>query len=109
MSSLLHIVWKDQFQKEVLDFDGVVLVDFYADRCGPCRMLGPVMEDLQSDNNWKNVKVVKINVDQNPELSSEFGVSWIPAVFVVQKWNVVKNMVWVQHKSAYQEVVDSML
>jgi len=109
MSNLLHIEWKAQFQTEVLDYNWIVLIDFYADRCGPCRMLAPIMEELQSENADKNVKVVKVNVDTNPELSWEFGISGIPAIFVIKNWEIVKNMVWVQHKSAYQEVIDENL
>ena len=71
----------DQFTKEVLNFDGVVLVDFYADRCGPCRMLSPIIDELTQlyEGNDK-VKIIKVNVDENPDTAGEYGIMSIPAV-----------------------------
>ncbi len=109
MNELLHIVGTEQFQTEVLDFDGVVVVDFYADWCGPCRMLWPVMEALSQDNANKPVKIVKVNVDENQELSSQFEVQGIPAVFIINKWQTVANFVGVQPQSMYQEKINEYL
>ena len=60
--------------------DGEVLVDFFANWCGPCRMLGQVLEEISSDRN--SVKIIKINVDECPNLSRQFGVMTIPALFL---------------------------
>ena len=65
------------FKQEVLQSDLPVLVDFYAGWCGPCRMLAPVMEQLAEEYAGK-VKMVKLNVDQSPELASSFGINSIP-------------------------------
>lgn len=79
----LHIETTEQFQTQVLSYEGISLVDFWAEWCGPCRMLGPVMDDLAKDNEGKKVQIVKVNVDQLPQLAGQFGVSSIPAVFII--------------------------
>ena len=71
------------FEYEVMKTDKPVLVDFYADWCGPCRMLGPVIEELANQRN--DIKVCKLNVDENPELAQAFRVMSIPTLMVVNK------------------------
>ena len=61
---------------------GLVLLDFYADWCAPCRMLGPVLEQIANEN--EDIKVVKVNVDENQALAGDFGVRGIPALFVLR-------------------------
>lgn len=68
------------FQEKVLDNSGVVLVDFYADWCGPCKMLSPVINEVASEHS--EITVGKINVDESPELAQAFGISSIPTVMV---------------------------
>jgi len=111
MTNLLHIEWMEHFQNEVVEFDGVVLMDCYADRCGPCRMLGPIMEELQADNQDKSVKICKVDVDNaaNQPIAAQFGVSSIPAVFVFKNGKVLQNMVGVQGKWTYQAKIDELL
>ncbi len=67
------------FSQEVIQSDLPVLVDFFAEWCGPCRMLAPVMQQLSEEYSGK-VKIVKLNVDQSPEVASSFGVNSIPAL-----------------------------
>ena len=109
MSDLKHISWTADFDAEVVNYKWVVLVDFYADRCGPCRMLWPVMEELQADNNWKNVKIVKLNVDENQELAGRYGIMSIPAVFVFNNGQVAEALIWLREKAFYQEKIDTLL
>ena len=78
---VLHVD-KNSFQKEVLDHKGVVLVDFFAPWCGPCKVMAPVLDELAGE--VSDVKIVKINVDENPELASQFSIFSIPT-FVVFK------------------------
>ena len=108
---VVHVEWIEQFKKEVLEFKWVVLIDFWAERCGPCRMLWPILEELDTENQWKNVKIVKINVE-NPEnwpLAGSFQVSSIPAVFVLKDGEVVKPIIGVNPKNVYQGIIDELL
>lgn len=73
-------VGEDDFERVVLDSDVPVLVDFYADWCAPCRQLAPVLEELARET--PGAKVVKVDVDDNPALASEFGISSIPSLLV---------------------------
>lgn len=100
----------DQFIQEVLNFDGVVLVDFYADRCGPCRMLSPIVDELRQwyEGNDK-VKIIKVNVDENPDTAGEYNIMSIPAVLIF-KWGEMKhNDVGVQMKEVYENKINMLL
>ena len=108
---LIHLEWADQFKKEVLEFDGVVLLDFWAERCGPCRMLWPILEELSTANEGKAVKIIKANVDspENGPLAQKFQVSSIPAVFMLKNWEVVKPLIGVNPQDVYQKEIDALL
>ena len=84
-------ITKDNFQQEVLDSQKTVLVDFWATWCGPCRMLSPVVDEIAQENDA--VKVGKVNVDEQPELASQFGVMSIPTLLVFEKGKVVKQSI----------------
>lgn len=75
----MNVINSSSFKQEVLQSDIPVLVDFFADWCGPCRMLGPVLEQLAQQYAGR-VKIVKVNVDQSPELAAPFGINSIPAL-----------------------------
>ena len=107
--SVIHIESVDQFKTEVLEFDGICIVDFRAEWCGPCRMLGPIMEDLAHDNEGKPVKIIKINVDENPELSQTFQISSIPAVYLMKAGKSVEIIVGANPKWVYQNKIDDLL
>ncbi len=106
MTGVMHINSEAEFKKEVLDYEGLTVIDFRAERCGPCRMLGPIMEELSQDNAGKDVKIVKINVDENPSLAWAFQVSSIPAIFFIKWWEHIDTMVWVSPKNTFQEKID---
>lgn len=105
--SVLHIETTEQFKSQVLISDKLSVIDFRAEWCGPCRMLGPIMEELAVDNADNNVQIVKINVDENPELAGSFGVSSIPAVFFVKGWQVVDSIVGAMPKMMFQQKIDA--
>jgi len=85
------------FQGEVLDSDVPVIVDFWAAWCGPCRMVGPIVEEIAKDQAGK-VKVAKLNVDENPEIAMRFNVMSIPTLLVFQKGEVAKRLVGAKGK-----------
>jgi thioredoxin 1 len=100
----------EQFTQEVLNFDGVALVDFYADRCGPCRMLSPIIDELtQAYESNNKVKIIKVNVDENPDTAWQYGIMSIPAVLTF-KWGELKyNDVGVQMKEVYENKINMLL
>jgi thioredoxin 1 len=89
------------FQSEVLDSDQPVLVDFWAAWCGPCRMVGPTIEELAHEYDG-TVKVGKLNIDENQQAASDFGISSIPAVLLFKDGKVVETLVGVQSKERYE-------
>jgi thioredoxin 1 len=83
-------VTESSFKDEVLSSDVPVLVDFWAEWCGPCKTIGPALEELSSEYAGK-LKVAKVNVDENPGLPAQFGVRGIPALFMFKGGEVVSN------------------
>ncbi|MCT1685308.1 thioredoxin [Pseudoglutamicibacter albus] len=79
MSNVIDVTESD-FEEKVLNSDKTVLVDFWAEWCGPCRALGPVLEEIQDENSDK-LQVVKVNVDENQGIAAKYGITSIPAVF----------------------------
>ncbi len=87
------------FQSEVLESDLPVIVDFWAAWCGPCRMVGPLVEEIASDYEGK-VKVAKLNVDENRETASKYGIMSIPTILMFKEGSVSKQVVGAMPKSA---------
>lgn len=87
---------KENFKNEVLNSDKPVLLDFYADWCGPCRMVGPVVSEIADERN--DIKVGKINVDEQSELAAQFGVMSIPTLVVIKDGKIVNKAVGARPK-----------
>lgn len=96
------------FEEVVLNSDKPVMVDFWAAWCGPCRMVGPIIDEVSTDYDGKAV-VGKMDVDTNQEFAAKYGVRNIPTVLVFQNGEVVGRQVGVAPKDAYTEALDALL
>lgn len=94
------------FDAEVLQADGPVLVDFWAPWCGPCRQIAPMIDELAGDN--PEVKIGKVNIDDNPQAAQKYGVSSIPTLLVFKGGQVAETFVGVRPKAQLQEALDSV-
>ena len=96
------------FQKEVLEADKPVLVDFWATWCGPCRMYGPIVDKMAEEYKGR-LKVVRVDVDQNPTLSRNYRIQAIPASFIMEKGNVVKSWVGLISEDDLKQQIEQVL
>jgi len=94
----------DQFQNEVLNQKGLVFVDFYADWCGPCKMTSPIIEELA--NEIKEVKFVKVNVDENPDLASQYNIFSIPTFLIFKDGKVIHQFVGARGKEGFLSEIE---
>ena len=94
--SIIHVT-AENFEENVLKNEKTVILDFYADWCGPCRMVAPIVEEIAAEN--ADVVVAKVNVDDSPELASEFGVFSIPTLVVLKDGKVAAKSVGAKPKA----------
>ncbi len=101
-------VTEQNFDTEVLNADHPVLVDFWAEWCGPCRTLGPVIESLAGHYDGQ-VSIAKVDVDSNQQLAMKFGIRSIPTVMLFDNGQVVANFVGVRPRGDYEQAIDEVL
>lgn len=93
------------FQDKVISSEKLTVVDFWAEWCGPCRAIGPVIEELSKDYAGK-INVGKVNVDNNPQLSVNYGITSIPAILFIKDGKVVDKLVGAQPKSNFVKKIE---
>ena len=96
------------FEQDVLNADGLVLVDFWAAWCGPCRMVSPVLDEIAAENPDK-ITVLKLNVDENPDLAMKYQITSIPAMKVFEKGEVKTSIIGAKPKFALEQDLASYL
>ena len=94
------------FKEKVLDSDKLTMIDFWAEWCGPCRAIGPVVEELSKEYDGK-VKVGKVNVDNNPQVSLNYGITSIPAILFIKNGEVVDKLIGAQPKANFVKKIEA--
>ena len=94
------------FQADVLESDQLTVIDFWAEWCGPCRAIGPVIEELSKEYDGK-VNIGKVNVDNNPQVSSNYGITSIPAILFIKGGQVVDKLVGAQPKGNFVKKIEA--
>ena len=102
--SILNVT-SENYESEVLKSEKIVLIDFYADWCGPCKMMSPVIDEIAEEMK-ETVKVGKINVDENQDLAMEYGVMSIPTIVVLKNGEVQKTFVGVTDKEEIKHAIN---
>lgn len=97
---------KENFENEVEKAKGLVLVDFWAAWCGPCKMLSPIVDEVADE--CESVKVCKVNVDDEQELAAKFGVMSIPTLILFKNGSIANKMIGVQPKAAIMEMITEL-
>jgi thioredoxin 1 len=98
---------KENFQKEVIEEKGLVFVDFYADWCGPCQMTAPIINELAEE--VKEVKFVKVNVDENPDLASQYQIFSIPTFIIFKDGQPIHQFVGAMGKEGFLNEIKKFL
>jgi thioredoxin 1 len=104
-SPLISALTQDNFEKEVLQSATPVLVDFWAEWCGPCKMIAPLLDELADEYQGK-VKIGKVNIDEQQELATKYGIRAIPTLLVINKGQVAEQMVGAKSKRDLKASLD---
>ena len=105
--SVVHVT-ESNFEEEVINSDVPVLVDFWAEWCGPCKMIAPILDEIAKEYGEK-LKICKIDVDSNPEIAPKFGIRGIPTLIIFKDGNAESTKVGAVSKSQLVEFVDEII
>ncbi len=105
---MAHLFTEETFHEEVLQSDVPVLVDFYADWCGPCKMMSPIIDELSQDFEGK-VKIGKVNTDNNRKLTEKYNIMSIPAMYIFKNGEVADQIIGAVPKSVLEEKLNLAL
>jgi len=108
LSDKIVYVTDDSFDEEILKAEGPVLVDYWADWCGPCKMIAPILDEIADEYTGK-LKVAKLNIDENPNTPPKFGIRGIPTLMLFKGGNVEATKVGAVSKSQLAAFIDSNL
>lgn len=103
MSKVIHLD-VDSFKSEVLEEKGLVLVDFWASWCGPCKMLGPILDELSDE---VTTKITKVNVDDYPNIAADYGIRSIPTMIIFKEGEKVEQLIGLMQKGAIKEKLEN--
>lgn len=101
---MIKEIKENEFEKEVLNSNEKILVDFYASWCGPCKMLRPILEDLANER--KNINIVSIDVDEADELARKYGIMSIPCLIVFQNGKEIERSIGLKSKDEIEEMIN---
>ena len=108
MSDKIVYVTDDTFEDEIINDEGIVLVDYWADWCGPCKMIAPILDEIAEEYEGK-LKVAKLNIDENPNTPPKYGIRGIPTLMLFKNGNVEATKVGAVSKSQLTAFIDSNL
>lgn len=100
---MVNIFNEENFEKEVEKSEGIVIVDFYADWCGPCKMMSPIIDEIAEENS--NIKVGKVNCDEEPNLAIKFDVMSIPTILIFKNGKLEKTFIGLTPKETILEAI----
>lgn len=107
MSERVQEITDDSFQEEVADNEGLVVVDYYADWCGPCKAIGAAMEELKREYS-NTLKIVKADVNKNSATISKFGITGIPAILIFKKGELINKHVGLRSKKDLKKDIEAV-
>lgn len=108
MSDKIVYVTDDTFEEEVLNSEGPVLVDYWAEWCGPCKMIAPILDEIANEYSDK-IKIAKLNIDENPNTPPKYGIRGIPTLMIFKSGNVEATKVGAVSKSQLAAFIDSTI